>query len=56
MRARRQFALVYAFGVFLLFCLVGYNLNDGSPSVSWGAAGVVAGAGVALMIRRTTGE
>ncbi|MFJ9432888.1 hypothetical protein ACIRQY_24990 [Streptomyces sp. NPDC101490] len=49
---KRQYALVYGLGVFFIFSLVGYKLNGGTPSVPWAVAGGLAGAALAVLVRR----
>ncbi|MFE8937921.1 hypothetical protein ACWDNT_12440 [Streptomyces sp. NPDC000963] len=52
----RQLALVYGFALFLLCCAIGYNLNDGHPSIPWALAGAAAGTVLAVAVRKRTGR
>ncbi|MFE2290377.1 hypothetical protein [Streptomyces sp. NPDC059452] len=36
----------------LVFCTIGYHLNDGSPSIPWALAGLASGLLTVLMISR----
>ncbi|MGJ7419332.1 hypothetical protein AB9128_26165 [Streptomyces cinereoruber] len=53
MRTRR-FALVYGLLLFLLCCVVGYELNASRPSVPWAVGGAVAAAVLVVAVRRGT--
>ncbi|MFF9473879.1 hypothetical protein ACF1E9_14835 [Streptomyces roseolus] len=52
----RQLALVYGFALFLLCCAIGYQLNDGDPSIPCALAGAAAGTLLAVTVRRRTGR
>jgi uncharacterized membrane protein len=52
----RQFAGVLIFAVFLAACVIGYNLNDGTPSIAWAVSGVLVGVLLSLLIWKVRGK
>ena len=52
----RQFGLVLWFGCVLVASIVGYGLNDGSPSIPWAVGGAVVGAAAATVVRLRRGR
>ncbi|MBO7936797.1 hypothetical protein JTP77_012765 [Streptomyces sp. S9] len=52
----RQFGGMLVFGVFVVASAIGYERNDGTPSVPRGVSGAVAGLLLVLLIWRVRGR
>ncbi|MEE4546864.1 hypothetical protein V2S66_33475 [Streptomyces sp. V4-01] len=52
----RQFGFWLWFGCVLVASIVGYSLNDGSPSIPWAVGGAVVGAAAVALVRLRRGR